>query len=476
MFVLLNLCTAPSGATPIIRRRCGKQILCKRSECSRTVKILFFIDPLIVRGSPDLRLSWMQFAVGLAAALEPDPGAWSARFRIVASEHLARRVASPYALRAPHDAASPALELPPGVICTVSRTALRDLTGNDAMRAAAVWYEQDDGEGGYERKAAGMAALMRATTRDFIPDVVITFSAAPFLRLAYPDSAVLTHESGMFSRPPFPPTFFFDPSGPQRRSLLRRQAGALCNLPVDDRVRMLTARLRRRYLDEILIPRSPFTHLEQGLRERFDSLWVLPLQGVGAVPMDAGMPFRDQFDYVCWVLDAVGPRVGVILTQHPAAPYLSAERARYFALNHSNAIVLSEEAAVSSSTHFLLGHADGIINLVSNTGMQSLLWRKKLVTVGDNQTTGFADAVSVDDLTEVARRPWDEGRDAALIWLLTRYYRTYPYLYDRAALTGFLERAVARRDGPFDLSYFEPIDDPEAAIDHFIAMARPEAM
>lgn len=435
------------------------------------MKILFFVEPLIVRGSPDLRLSWILFAADLMATLEPEPRGWPERFRIVTSEHLRKRTQAPYPLRLPHRP-NREIELPDGLVRAVSRGALRDLTGPDAMHASAVWYEKTADE----QTRAGMAALVREAAGDFEPEVVVTFSAAPFLRDAYPDAAVLTHESGMVSRPPFPPTFFFDPLGTQRHSLLRQTSAALCSLEADDAIGAMAARIRRRYLDEILIPRSPFAHREAELRRRFDSLWVLPLQGVGAIPMDAGLPFRDQFDYVSWVLDTVGPRVGVILTQHPAAPYLTEERGRYFMLNHPNAVILPEEAGVRSSTHFMLGIADGIINLVSNTGLQSLLWRKKIATVGNNQTTGIADTTSLESLTEVAHRPWDSQKDAILIWLLTHYYRTSPYLYDKTMLTGILEHAVTRRHGPFDLSYFRPMGEPEEVIERFVALARPDGV
>lgn len=437
------------------------------------MNILFFIGPEVEWGQPLRKLWWVCNAIAIMHRLEPDRRAWKDRFRILTGTVLARHarlpLTGPYA--GPVRAIEDPFHMPDGVLRELSRADLRVPFDADVAATAAAWYHDE----ATDRQRAAMAALIRDRVGNFTPDVVMTFTVAPFLADAYPDALVIDHESGMFTNAPFPTSFILDPCGKYRFSFLRRFSDGLLQGPLDDPDRARLARLRRRYLDDILIPKSPFAGFKQTLREGFDSVWLVPTH-LPANPLAARLRYRDFIDYLCWLLDEVGPRNGIIVAQHPFfETVLTPETDAYLREAFENYIPVENEWTVSCSTHFLLDIADGIIALDSSTAQHGLLWQKKIVTVVDNHFSGFAHANSLDDLAEVARQPWTDGHEALFHWMLTHYYVPRPYYEDPAFLEGFLARSLERwRNGSVDARFFDPIDAPDRVFDAWIDGADPE--
>lgn len=441
----------------------------RRSVFSHT--ILFYIDPLVEWGQPYRRLWWVCNAIAMMHRLEPDRSLWSGHFRILTSAFLAdqarRPLTGPYA--GPVRGIEDPFRMPDGVLVGLARDDARIPFDSDVGPAA--WYHGEDTRA--DRTAA--ADVVRQRVGDFRPDIVVTFAVAPFLSTAYPDALVIDHESGMFTNAPFPPSFILDPCGKYRFSFLRRFTGELMRRPLTDGDRDRLARLRRHYLDEILIPRSPFGGLKEEVRANFDSIWLVPSHLPGNA-LAARLPYRDYLDYLFWIIDEVGPRTGIIVTQHPFfETVLSPETEDYLQATFANYIPVANEWVVSCSAHFLLDVADGIIGLDSSATQHGLLWRRKMVTLVDNQFRGFAHATTLRDLADVARLPWDDGREALLHWMLTHYLVPRWRYEDPVFLAEFLERSLVRwRHVGVNAEFFDPLGSPDTIFDDWIDAADPD--
>lgn len=428
------------------------------------MRVLFFIDPTIEWGQPDRKFWWIYNSAQMMAALEPDAAVWPDRFRILTSERFARRSTT---LEAPLGAGRHEIQLPPACLRALSHADLRAMLDLDAPRFLAAWRE---GRVSAAQRSAA-ADLIRRRVGEFEPDVIVTFSISPFLRDAYPAATMLEHDSGMFTMPPFSPSYYLDPCGKLGQSFIRRFADAIRATPLGDDDRARLKRLRAAFLDETLRPRSPFAGLKESWRDRFDSVWLVATH-LDANPVVGELNHQPFLDYLSWVLDSVGERVGVVVSQHPSFQQpLTPEVLTWLADSHPNFIVVDKEWEVNCSSHFLFDAVDGVIGLDSSVMQHALLWGKKIVTLIDNHMTGFADATDLRDLSDVARRPLPPDRDAALHWLLTRYYVPQSYMYDAAFLRPRLESHLRRARAGINADFYDLIDDPDRLIDGLIAAA-----
>jgi hypothetical protein len=430
------------------------------------MRVLFFVDPTIEWGQPDRKFWWIYNSAQMMAALEPDPAVWPDRFRILTGERFARRAAAPD--MGPGSAHS-MMQMPTACLRSLSRADLRAMLDLDAPRFLAAWSR---GDVTAEQRAAA-AELIRRRVGSFEPDLVITFSISPFLRDAYPAATVLEHDSGMLTMPPFSPGYYLDPCGKLGRSFTRRFAADIRAAPLDDAGQARLGRLRAAFIDATLRRRSPFAGLKESRRDRFDSVWLVATH-LDANPVLGDLSHQPFLDYLSWVLDSVGERVGIVVSQHPSFQQpLTPEVLTWLADSHPNFIVVDKEWEVNCSSHFLFDAVDGVIGLDSSVTQHALLWGKKIVTLIDNHMTGFADATDLHDLSDVARRPLPPDRDAVLHWLLTRYYVPQSYMYDAAFLGPRLESHLRRARAGIGADFYDLIDDPDRLIDGLIAAADP---
>ena len=155
------------------------------------MNIFFYIEPLVQRDNPHLKLPWVGFMGRIVKAVRQlDP---TTQFFCLSNENLSKEAG---------------LLLGSSNVAHVQQTELVPAFGNTALAVATHWYK-----GGDEMSRNRMAAVVRRLSGVFAPDICLTFSPAPFLTAAFGDIPILHFELGAFSRSPFPETAYQDPIG-----------------------------------------------------------------------------------------------------------------------------------------------------------------------------------------------------------------------------------------------------------------------
>jgi hypothetical protein len=391
------------------------------------LRVLFYHDPVPELGRPFL---WKYFIE------------WSARMRDALPGHDCR-----FAMADSMRDWAVDHGVPPGEMALIREEELRDASGAEPANWNRFWF--DGWFGPEEAEAAGdfVAGLLAP----FEPDVVLTHSPAPFLRTAFPGATVLHYESGLLKFPPFPMSFYFDPDGFFGQSLLANRAGALRRLSITAGQQVRLDALRKLFLDELLIAKSPFAGVMRRHAGRFPRRILLPLQFNNFFGFDSNCPFRSQFEYARWVLERTPPEIGVVLTQHVYFERLEEEALAFLKLQFPNLIHEAAFDDYNTASQFLLADVDAVVTVTSSVGMQSLWWRKPLIAVGSSHLVVAADASDPADVNEIIDREWPAWKDPLLYWLLTHYYAPAAYVYSSDWLPVFFEKIRSGQElQPFD--------------------------
>ncbi|MBV1900668.1 MAG: hypothetical protein KUG56_03240 [Kordiimonadaceae bacterium] len=435
------------------------------------IKLLVYVEPLIEASQPGVRVWWLNFAAqAIQLLLGPDID-WKNHCRVVTSDYL-KQIAfgRPYPKLGPDLSAWQAF--PKEYTYAVSIRDCWDMLRKDCTATAKAWDE-----GHYsETELSKTADFMREKIGDFTPDLILTFSAVPFLQYAFPDAVVLHQEAGLLSRAPYPYTGYFDPIGMRHNSSLRQFARELKSLEVTAEVTEGLQAFRRSFIEECLVPKSPFAGMKETLQSKFDSIWIWPNQSDMMAGWHRDLPMQNMWDMMTWVLDTAGPKTGIILTEHPSWElYFSKERIDYWRAMFPNFIYLENAWNICASTQYLLDIADGVIALTSSVGFQPLLWRKKLVTLGETQFNDLADGVDLAQLDDIAHQAWDPQKDAQLYWMLTQFNVLHDHLYDGPYLADFAGRCLAAKQskGAIDFAVFQQSNPPSKVMADLIAGCSP---
>lgn len=418
------------------------------------IKLLIYIEPLIEAARPSVRVWWLKFAATAIQLLLGDDVDWQSQCRVITSDYLKK-----IAFGRSYPNAGPDLReweaFPADYITGVSVRECWDMLGQDGTSTAKAWDQ-----GLYtDAELARTADFMCQKIGDFTPDIILTFSAVPFLQHAFPDALVLHQEAGMLSRAPYPYTGYFDPVGMRHNSSLRKFSADMKALEVTEEVEQGIQAFRETFIEKCLIPKSPFAALKEDLRRKFDSIWIWPNQSDMMAGWNRDLPMQNMWDMMTWVLDTAGPKTGIILTEHPSWElYFSKERIDYWRAMFPNFIYLENAWNICASTQYLLDIADGVIALTSSVGFQPLFWKKKLITLGETQFNDLADATDLARLDDIAHQAWDPQKDAQLYWMLTHFNVLQDHLSGGMYLADFAERCLAakRRFGEVDFSVFQP--------------------
>jgi hypothetical protein len=334
-------------------------------------------------------------------------------------------------------------------IVSVREDHLRESCGDPPGNWNRFWFENRF----TTEQADGVAAFVLQCLRGFAPDLIVAHSPVPFLRTAFPDSTLLHFESGLLKFPPFPMSFYFDPMGFFRDSYLIRNKDRLRSLTITEAQQAELESLRRLFLDDLLVAKSPFRATMNQYKERFQRRILLPLQFGNYFGFDSACRFHSQFEFARWVLERTPADVGVVMTQHIYFEQLEPEALSYLRATFPNLIYDPLFDDYNSSSQFLLGDVDAVVTVTSSVGMQSLWWRKPLIAVGASHLEAAADGDDPCQVHEIIDRGWPAWKDPFLHWLLTHYYIPESYVYSDAWLPGFLEKI--RNNG----GELGPIDD-----------------
>ena len=307
--------------------------------------------------------------------------------------------------------------------------ALDEMVRYQGARESSPFF---DNLGVVVRKALGDA---------YCPNVVVSFSPSPFFRDIYPEALLLYHEYGMFSRRPYPETFYFDPYGAMSRNFTTTHAAQINAIPAPQtfldeleryRVAIRAALCSNELLDGYF----------QEIRRRFRKVLLLPLSFEGFADARVNFHYQTQLEYVEHVLDTVPKDVAIILTQHAGKRAFGDEAVSSIKTLNPNLFHETWYYNVPFFSQIAIPYCDACITQNSSLGYQAIFHGKLFFSVG-GFCEGIADARSVEEIPgALERKPM--ARDNFLVWVLRNHVADMDDLpnYLRGILTAWYGRTT----------------------------------
>ncbi len=413
------------------------------------MKLLFWIEPLVEMGRPVWKSAWVsEFAAGMIETLESTRPSSPDSFLVAAGATVLESLAPPV-----------------GASCVAFEE--RELRGGlesmSNLEITSGWYL-----GSFDQQQLETtAAVVRHRLGDFVPDVIVTHSPAPYLRRAFPDALILHREYGPFSRKPFTKTWYLDPCGMYRQGFAQRFATQIADLPAPTEEQCHALEDFRARCLELLGRRNPFRWWIHQQRRRFRHLVLLPLQFFGYYAIDANCPWRDPWEQLEAVLASVPREIGVVVTTHPEYNLLDDELVACLRRRHPHFLFHEHFENTYACSHFLLPEVDALLTVSSALGWQALVWKIPLVALGPCYRPLARGGL--EDLERILGEPREEDETWPR-WLLGHYAIPAAYLHDGRWLRAFLERSRSRWvAGPPEPTFFEPIAPLEEILAHHLS-------
>ena len=416
---------------------------------TENVNILFYLEPMMTFNRPLLHLPWWNFAYGKMVSLSKDPN-HRYSFRVITSEAIQSHIMGKESLS---DCK---------VIGVDSFSLLKHFDG-DYLKASLAWYHQT------------ATPIQRSHAAEFIvealgnwkPDLVISYSPAPFIQNAYPEALILYSEYGMTSRPPFPESFYFDPYGYYQYSFLCKYADMIKATTYDYKDFHALETYRNFFID-LIENKNPFKGLLNDIRTKYEKLILVPLQASQCYWFDGNCNYSSQFHMIEMILNQVPDKIGVIFCPHPDHPIFTSEVIEYFTKKYPHFIYFAEFERYGAVSQYIINHVDAVASVSSMVGLQALIWKKKLIALGNSQLNFIADAFSFDNLHDLLNQEY-KTKDNVLIWLLTEYYVPISYINNSVWFGNYLQRAINHwRNKEDPEKFYAPFDKVSNVIDSII--------
>lgn len=301
----------------------------------------------------------------------------------------------------------------------------------------------------------------------FAPDIIILMSSsARYLKYAFPNSLIFFTESGIFNQAPFPGCIYFDCCPAMSESFLLKHKNEILSLNLNSEEQKFLSQVRNFFLESIS-KHNPYKQKIADLRKDFNQVILLSLQRFDSPLFRTQADFKDQIEYIKYVLDIVGSDIAVIVTEHQKDRILGfVPIYNYFHNNYKNFIYWPETASINNSSQFLLELIDGVVTISSTVGLQALLHQKPLfVPSGISYLTTFCDGQDLTRIGDFLKNNQYQNKDGALYYLITRYYVIGKYYKDGKWFYNFLSNSLKNFKKGIDFSFYNKIDNDDALLD-----------
>ncbi|MCT7580161.1 hypothetical protein [Aliarcobacter butzleri] len=406
------------------------------------MKILFYVEPLIEQDKPYWKDVWVGvFCRDIINTLNQSKNNYE--FIIITNEAIAQKV----------DIDIPLIQL-------TQKELLDPFNTTNYMDATTAWHNETYAAEHLE----DYKNLMLEKLGGFIPDIIITFSPVPFFKNMFKDTLILHHEYSIFSRLPYPQSWFLDPVGIHSNLFLNKFANEIKSSILSENQTSLVNDFKQ-LCQNILSSKSPFKAIFEEKRKHFDHLVLLPLQFSRYFSFDDLVPFKSQYEYCVYILDNVPSNIGVVVNTHPEYPVISKEAVEFLKTKYSNFIYEEDFNTIYASGQFIIPFVDAVITVSSSIGLQTLLFDKKLITLSDKTFSFIADDTNVNNIENVLKSD-NINKDVFLYFILTRYSLTSEYLHNVEWLDSFLHKSLLHfRANEIQFDFYDIIDKEEKIFD-----------
>ena len=339
-------------------------------------------------------------------------------------------------------------------IACINHTELIPRFGVNALSVATKWYcnEADD-------EQVEMGNIVLEKILPFNPDLCLTFSSANFLKKIFPNIPIIYFEHGLFSRAPFPETAYLDPFGMFSNSYLSKNAEKIKEYSFSQNEISIANIVRNKYLPYISNTNTISDLVKPRLTE-FKTVILVAMQFSQFYGYDANAYYHDQYDLLIQTLSSVSSDVAVIAVEHPQYPLLKAETISYLTKKFSNFIWFKEFREIPSASQYLIELCDVVVTVSSSVGLLSLLWKKRLIVLGNSHLDLIADGHDFSQLAEILQENWPLYKENVLVWQLTRYSIPFNLLFEKGLIFKRFKLAIqCAKKNSFNKYYFAPYCD-----------------
>ncbi len=304
--------------------------------------------------------------------------------------------------------------------------------------------------------------LVAAALNGFKPDIIVAWVPTPFLRALFPDALILHRESGLFTRAPYPLTYYLDPCGLHQASWPARFAAQSRHPEALAAIEPLRA-----YYTDLFPAIDPYTDLAEQLAP-FRKTILVATQVCGHFSFDAACAYRSPFHLALDVLNHAPADCAVLLGQHPNTAPLRDDEVAWLRERFPNFIHRPDFLGREGVSQHLLPYADALATVSSTLGWQSTFLGKPLIALGKSQLNRFAQAETSKSIPALLQAPPADTR-AEAAWLVF-HYCIPARLFEQpgwldAYLSGRLEHWRQRgADGYYDQPYAAPNDTAAAIV------------
>lgn len=416
------------------------------------MNILFYVDPIIERGKPKFKDGWANyFSLNLIKTITNYDYDKSSKpvIYIVLNEPLAQLFEG--------------REYVQNVV-VVSQKELLKVFEWDSFEAEIAWQK-----GEYSKlQLEYYCTLYRNKLGNFVPDVIITLSNVPFFRELYPNALILHEEYGVFSRKPFPETWYFDIYGMQGVTYLNKNWGDIQNKfrLEPDKIEILSKFKKK--ITEGIRGKSPFDKIMSKYLIKFKHLVLLPVYPSESFVFSSLSSFNNTYQFLIYMLENIPSNIGIVVTTHPEYNFLTHDLVNYLRDTYSNFIYEFEFEEVYAPSQYLMSYVDAVITLSTSLALQTLLWGKKFITYNKDYMKFVSDASDINNLEHVLKQK-NKNKDDILFWILTRYCISKRYLDDPVWLNKFLTTSLKKfRNNEIHSSFYDLIDDESKVIESLL--------
>lgn len=313
-----------------------------------------------------------------------------------------------------------------------------DLWSEDSLAGRLHRFKTQTFGSAAEQQAQRIAALLPG----FSPDCIIALSDGQFLNLVYPDAAILQHEFGIFSRPPFPESFFFDPVGPAGVAWLGRHWQEVVDRwePTAEQLQV-TRDFIEAYRSAVTVA-NPFESQVQEALGRFERFALLPLQMTGHALYDSFTPVRSPLQLTLATLEALPEDMGLFVTMHPGGRTLD-EGALSYLKSHYPAFLTPQSGWHPAPSQYLVPVCEAVVCVSSTVAALTLFWGNAFIAAGDNYLDFLAASHWTDEWRALSALDASQ-RERLLAWLLFKFLVVDEEIRDgtwvRAAIDGALRQ------------------------------------
>jgi len=419
------------------------------------MNILFYLEPLIIQNNPYLYGAWIPLWIRLVKSLNKTG---EMHFKMITGNALSSII---------HD-----LEYPNNLeVIPVPFEEVVEKFNFSSMEASLAWYHST-----YTQEQLDYTTqLFKNKLAGWVPDLIISSSHVPFLKNIYPQVLVTYFEGGMTSRPPFSSSWYLDPIGLYRYSFLAKFSKEINDLHITKEEQELLERYRKFFVS-LINSKHILMDFAQKFRKKFRYIILLPLQPQGFW-FQGNCDFPIEIEFVHKILSSIDTDIGVVVTPHPSNPWFTKDIVKYFEDKFPNFLYSPEILNISSASQYLLEHVDAVLSVSSMVGLQALIWKKRLFSIGETHLKVGADYCFKSDLSDIGElsnlleKPKID-RDNVLFWLLTRFYVPEFYFFTSEWLINFIQILMKSYiSGNISTETFQQFDDPQRIFSHIFETA-----